>query len=83
MVLTNSLSRRWTAEQAKAMSPDTWNALIDAVTTAPAQLHRRIEGGHMFFLGEHGARETVEATLELTAQASQLTELLDSLLASS
>lgn len=82
MVLTNMISRRWTAEQAQAMSPSNWLALVEAVTSASDRLHRQIEGGHMFFVGDEGARQTVEATLELRDAALELAELLGSLLES-
>jgi hypothetical protein len=82
MVLTNMLSRRWTPEDARALSPGDWSALIEAVNTAPDRLHRQIEGGHMFFVGDEGARQTVEATVEFRAAAAELTQLLGSLLRS-
>lgn len=80
MVNNNMIQSRYLAASvAEALSPQRWTELSAIVLDVPDRLHRPIEGGHMFFVGEDGARETVSMTSELLASARELAELLRSL----
>lgn len=49
-----------------------WQALVEVTDRVPDRLHRRIVGGHLFFVGSDGARAAAVATLELADQAKSL-----------
>jgi hypothetical protein len=57
------------AEKLAALPSGTWAALIEHVGNAARRLSATLPGNHMFFLGEDGARRTVQ-TLKLLRQAA-------------
>ncbi|MFG1186295.1 hypothetical protein [Xanthobacter aminoxidans] len=64
-----------------ALSAETWAALVEHVRTVAARLSATLPGNHMFFLGETGARRTVQ-TLKLLRQtaadvAGEISHLMD------
>jgi len=52
-----------------ALSAEAWSSLIEQVRDAARRLSLTLPGNHMFFLGEHGARSTVQA-LKLLGQSA-------------
>ncbi|MGH1492705.1 MAG: hypothetical protein ACRBK7_25480 [Acidimicrobiales bacterium] len=65
---------------ASALSDAEWRQCAALVGSAPEKLTRVIEGGHMFFLGVDGARQTVELVRELLIEARTIVAELDRLL---
>ena len=69
------------ADRLAALSAETWAALVEHVRTAAPRLSATLPGNHMFFLGETGARRTVQ-TLKLLRQtaadvAGEISHLMD------
>ena len=50
------------------------------VASLPVRLAREVEGGHLVFLGEPGARETAELALALADEAAAVERELAALL---
>lgn len=59
-----------------------WQRLLALVKNLPERLTARVAGAHLFFIGERGARETVEAVLRLLVNTAELEAELPSLLRS-
>jgi hypothetical protein len=57
-----------------ALPAENWALLVEYVRDAARRLSATLPGNHMFFLGEEGARKTVQ-TLKLVRQSA--TELRD------
>ena len=45
---------------------DCWTRFSDLINAIPQRLHRSVPGGHFFFVGEGGARETVRQMVALS-----------------
>ncbi len=61
-----------------ALSSERWHDLIALSDAIPDRLHRRIDGGHLFFVGVDGARQTIEAVQHLAAEADSIKAELSS-----
>ncbi len=57
------------ADKLAALPPETWALLVEHVRDAAGRLSATLPGNHMFFLGENGARTTVQ-TLKRLRQAA-------------
>lgn len=57
-----------------SLSPNKWQQLVDLVRTAPDQLSTTVRGNHFFFVGELGARATVDGLNYLRQQVKDLLE---------
>lgn len=55
-----------------ALSPEKWNALTTLIHSLPAQLTMTVHGNHFFFVGEKGARETVEDVEVLIGRVNEI-----------
>ncbi|MFG1397969.1 hypothetical protein [Roseixanthobacter pseudopolyaromaticivorans] len=69
------------SEKLAALSPGKWASLVEHVENAARRLSATLPGNHMFFLGENGARRTVQ-TLKLLRQtaadvADEISHLMD------
>lgn len=58
------------------MPHDQWSALLATVGALNTTLHRRIDGGHFFFVGPAAAHRTTEHIHDLAAQARNLARQL-------
>ncbi len=63
-----------------ALSTEKWQQLVDLVRMAPEQLSTTVKGNHMFFVGELGARATVDALNYLKQSVKDLTETIREIL---
>lgn len=73
MVNANAIQWRWLAgRDLPAIPHDRWARIVHAADRLASSLSLRLEGGHFFFVGEPGARSTVDAVLELDARRRQL-----------
>ena len=78
LVQTNMLSATRLSEPALASLTDSeWRRRAELVDGVPARLTKVIEGGHMFFVGSEGAKETVDAVLDLRREAATILAELD------
>lgn len=59
------------------LAPAQWKQVNDLIHAAPARLTMVMPGNHMFFVGEPGAKATVEALKELRRRAAALDLALD------
>ncbi len=69
------------ADKLAALPSEKWALLVEAVGHADQRLSATLPGNHMFFLGENGAKRTVQ-TLKLLRQtaadvAGEITHLMD------
>lgn len=64
-----------------ALPADTWALLVEHVQSAPERLSATMPGNHMFFLGEDGARRTVQALQQLRQAAADVRGEISRLLA--
>ena len=62
------------------LSPGRWQGLRQLADEIPELLRRRVDGGHMFFIGREGAQTTAEHVRELAAAASDVGRRLHDLL---
>jgi hypothetical protein len=79
LVNTLVMRRRW-IEPALARGPLTapaWEALLALTAALPQRLNRHVPGGHLFFIGERGARASVQAITALLAETRAVTAELD------
>lgn len=63
-----------------SVSTSKWQQLVDLVRTAPDQLSTTVEGNHMFFVGELGARATVDGLNYLKQKVKGLSETIQEIL---
>lgn len=56
----------------ESLPDDDWIRLREAIATCPSRLSRRVSGGHLFFVGSHGACATVDHLCELLTEATAL-----------
>ena len=55
-----------------ALPADRWALLVEHVRSAPERLSATLPGNHMFFVGEEGARRTVQVLQHLRQAAADL-----------
>jgi hypothetical protein len=55
-----------------ALPPERWTLLIEHVTNATQRLSATLPGNHMFFVGESGARKTVQTLKQLRQSAADV-----------
>ena len=60
------------ADKLAALAPETWASLVAHVRDAAPRLSATLPGNHMFFLGEDGARRTVETLKRLRQSAADV-----------
>jgi len=60
------------AEKLAALPPGTWASLVEHVGNASHRLSATLPGNHMFFLGEDGARRTVQTLKHLRQTAADV-----------
>ena len=73
--------RLWAARDDLAKLPvDRFAQLSEIVAAAPERLSARVPDTHLFFVGEGGARATVQALDELRSRERELSATLDRLL---
>jgi hypothetical protein len=80
-VNTQVVRRRW-IEPALArggLSTRAWEGLLALASAMPTRLNRHVAGGHLFFIGERGARASVEAIAALLTETRAVTAELDAL----
>jgi hypothetical protein len=54
-----------------------WSNVLALASGLSSRLHRRVEGGHLFFMGEAGASATVTAIIELLDETRAVRADLD------
>ena len=64
-----------------ALPPERWTLLIEEVRNAGERLSATLPGNHMFFLGESGARKTVQTLKQLRQSAADVTGEISRLMA--
>jgi hypothetical protein len=76
------IRRRWIepALARGAIAPSAWEQMLTLMPQLPGRLNRHVAGGHLFFIGETGARATARAVAELLAATRAVAAELDSLL---
>jgi len=81
-VNTRAVQRRWLVSTLAShpIQPDDWSRLIRLSEALPQRLLRRIDGGHLFFIGESGAQATARAVNELWKESQSVQRELDALL---
>jgi len=75
MVNANALTWR-VLRDAPDVSDAVWDRVLDVSHRLASELHRRVHGGHLFFVGEPGARATAEAIIDLDRQRADLEHTL-------
>jgi pimeloyl-ACP methyl ester carboxylesterase len=60
--------------------PERWRELNALIHDAPAQLAFSVEGDHLFFVGEKGAKQTADVVVTLVDRAASINAKLTSLL---
>lgn len=73
--ISQTLCERFPLAQAgllEKLPAETWNRLTALIAVAPGELTATVSGNHLFFVGERGAQETVEALGLLRARARRL-----------
>ena len=76
------IDRNWLAPRLSlpgSISRERWERGLRLIEKIPCRLHRRVEGGHLFFVGEPGARATCLAVLELLTETKAIRSELDQL----
>ncbi|MCX5496377.1 hypothetical protein OSH11_16850 [Kaistia dalseonensis] len=63
-----------------SLSPEQWALLVEHVRGAAEWLSANLPGNHMFFLGENGARTTVETLKRLRQTAADVTGEIERLM---
>jgi hypothetical protein len=69
--------------EGKTISPSSWQRLLSLADECGPSPPARVDGGHLFFLGEAGARATVEALPRLIAWARATRSMIAHLLSGS
>ena len=64
------------------LDEDTWSSIRKQVAALSGKLFREVNGGHFFFVGERGARQTAAHIDELIEEAATFLRWRDSLFAS-
>lgn len=59
-----------------------WDRLKELINSAPGQMTKSVEGGHLFFVGAKGAKKTTDAILALVDRQMALQSTLSALLRS-
>lgn len=67
-------------EKLAALPPDAWALLLEHVRGAAGRLSATLPGNHMFFLGEDGARRTVETLQHLRQAAADVRDEISRLM---
>ena len=65
----NSLMKKMSLTE---LSSQEWNGLKTIISHSPEIMSRQIQGNHLFFLGEIGAKQTVTAVQSILAMKDQL-----------
>ena len=60
------------ADKLAALAPEKWVLLVEHVSDAAQRLSATLPGSHMFFLGENGARRTVQTLKHLRQTAADV-----------
>lgn len=60
------------AASGRSMDAATWKEFSALVADLPNRLSARVTGGHLFFVGERGARDSTTATIELSERVRGL-----------
>lgn len=77
-----SFFRRHLGRLARTLpEPELWRQALALVHQAPRKLSAVVRGGHFFFVGETGARETAARIVQFREQAAEIDGQLASLLA--
>ena len=71
--ITHSLQRR---SRIAGMGVERWGEICDLMKELPKRLCRRIDGGHFFFVGQSGARQTSEYVRQLATEVAQLRQAI-------
>lgn len=77
--ISQTLCERFPLAQAGLLGElpkEAWNRLTALIAVAPGELTATVSGNHLFFVGERGAQETVEALGLLRARARRLHDAL-------
>jgi hypothetical protein len=69
------------ANSLAALPPEKWALLVEHVRNADQRLSATLPGNHMFFLGENGARKTVQSLKLLRQTAADVTNEISRLMA--
>ena len=81
MVNANTIYWRWIGPASPTeLAPTAWERAADVADELASSLHSTVPGGHFFFVGEPGARATVDLVLELDRRRSVLQSRLLELL---
>ena len=69
LVVTNTLQASL-VDVIGGLSEVAWQTLATLISSAPERLNRVIEGGHMFFVGDEGAKETIDIVAAMRNEAA-------------